>query len=121
MKSIETAASKAVAMAELFLERRGYRSVEVLDGTAGAPANLVATDPEDGALVFVEVLAAQDGEGFPDSGRSGKARSDAERAAAAYLAANATEDVRVRFDAVAIVELDGSGRAFVRHHIGRFA
>lgn len=99
----------AARAAERFLSQRGW---EILDGEPRG-IDLVARDG--GTIVFVKTALGGGAEaGFPEE-RFG--RDEAERAAAAWLAANRTEaDVPVRFDFVGVLVLSPD-RALVRHHI----
>ncbi len=105
---------KAARAAVRFLERKGYRILDVdWASREGTKVDLVAND--EGCLVFVDLTAKEYGDGPLEGGKI--PRSEFEVAAAGWLAANPNEaDVRVRFDTVDMLVVD-SGKALLRHHI----
>lgn len=104
--------AKAIEAVAAFCRRKGY---EVLatgwESPSGQSADIVAVD--EGVICFIEVAASDcPEEGFGDAPVD---RSAWERAAAAWLAANAPEDdARIRFDRCDILIL-GEGRALLRY------
>ena len=108
---------RAVETATRFVERKGY---EVLDrgwtseGIAGR-IDLVAMD--EGAVVFIDVTAADRGEGGFCEGSL--TREQFELLAATWLEGNAAVDeAPVRFDGIDMIVV-GTGRALLRHHINK--
>jgi putative endonuclease len=99
-----------------FLENRGYTSLKVAEGEK--EYDIVATDPDNNALVFVRVaVSTNQDEGFPTEAIKGAHLKAMEQAAINYIA-SAQEDTErmVRFDQIAVLVIAES-RAILRHHI----
>ena len=112
MNAFET---KAVHAAGLFLDRKGYNVRETgwEDPEGAGSVDVIAED--EGALVFIDVIAEEGADGFPVNNRSRKQR---EILAARWLAGADEEVVNmpVRFDDISFMVM-GETRALLRHHI----
>lgn len=120
MGAIKDLRERCEEMAQHFLYRNGY---DILDRNwiwDGDSVDFVATD-EDGTLVFLDVLACQDGaRGFPNEGSADAERGRFERVALAYMEEHPVQECRVRFDTLSCVPL-GADRAFLKHHLGAYS
>jgi putative endonuclease len=101
------------ALAERYLEDRGYRLLARRFRLRNGEIDLVMKDGE--TVVFVEVRSrASSGLGHPFESIGGLKRSRLVRAARLFLAIHRLHDAPCRFDAVA-VRFEGSGPPAIEH------
>lgn len=111
MNNADEFKQRAIEMAALLLERKGYRIIGRLSGEC---ISLVAVD--DGDIVFARVVAREANEkGFP-AGVMDRKVAEADAIAWFERQGESIPDSRIRFDEVALVIFDG-GKAMIRHHI----
>ncbi len=112
MKTYTTLQTRGIEAAKKFLNLKGF---EILDENPAQKAiDLVAKTADTICIVTVATRDAAE-TGFPEEA---PARRSLEIAAAEWLAAHENEipeDVRVRFDSIALMILSGS-KAFIRLH-----
>jgi putative endonuclease len=107
----------AVDAAARFMDKRGYRNIDVdFKG-----ADIIARDLESNSLVFCEVKARSDSsKGFPAYDITDAKRAKMERVALAYVSAHDLGETMVRFDVISVV-VCAPNRAMIKHHINAFA
>lgn len=106
----ESLAERGVSCAKILLERKGYDIIETGWECPEGAVDLIAVDDE--ALVFVDVQMRTGS--FPDTVSAEGSRRRRESIAARYLSTFDGPDMRVRFDDVHLMVLEGN-RAFARH------
>ena len=107
-------------VAATFLERKRYHILERNFRCKGGEVDIVARDPKDKSLVFVEVKARRDlSYGVPQLAVTPFKQRQISKAALTWLARNRQQDVNARFDVIAIL-LDGSGQHKVEHIVNAF-
>lgn len=107
----EEAASK-------FLKRRGFEILHRNWSCFAGEVDIVALQED--TICFVEVKTRSNAQkGFPSEAVDECKRDRYERIAACYLKDHAFDDLRVRFDIIAILVLN-KDHAFLRHHINAF-
>jgi putative endonuclease len=107
-------------MATTFLEGKRYRILERNFRCKGGEVDIVARDPKDKSLVFVEVKARRDlSYGVPQLAVTPFKQRQISKAALTWLARNRQQDVNARFDVIAIL-LDGNGQHKVEHIVNAF-
>lgn len=105
---------RAVEAAARFIEHKDFELLETSwTSPEGITIDLIANDED--ALVFIDVTAAEYGEG-------GKVpRGDMEITAAAWLASSSIEaNMGVRFDIIDMLVVS-ENRALLRHHVNAFS
>ncbi len=107
-------------VATAFLEGKRYRILERNFRCKGGEVDIVARDPADKSLVFVEVKARRDlSYGVPQLAVTPFKQRQISKAALTWLAKNRQQDVNARFDVIAIM-LDDNGRHTVEHIVNAF-
>lgn len=102
-------------VAASFLAGRGFRILERNFRCRGGEVDIVARDPRDKSLVFVEVKARRDlSYGVPQLAVTPFKQRQISKAALTWLAKNRLHDQSARFDVIAIL-LDDSGRHKIEH------
>ena len=100
------------------LKRKDYIVVERNWACPAGEADIIAID--EGCLVFVEVKTrAGSDRGFPQEAVTAKKRSRYERIAYYFLSNYDGDDMRVRFDVIAI-QVMPNGKGFVKHIVNAF-
>lgn len=107
-------------MAASFLVEKKYRILERNFRCKGGEVDIVARDPKDKSLVFVEVKARRDlSYGVPQLAVTPFKQRQISKAALTWLAKNRQHDVNARFDVIAILLAD-DGRHLVEHIVNAF-
>lgn len=107
-------------MATAFLEGKRYRILERNFRCKGGEVDIVARDPKDKSLVFVEVKTRRDlSYGVPQLAVTPFKQRQISKAALTWLARNRQQDVNARFDVIAIL-LDNTGQHKVEHIVNAF-
>ena len=108
----ETAAS--------FLIARGFRILERNFRCKGGEVDIIARDPADKSLVFIEVKARRTlTYGVPQLAVTPFKQRQISKAALTWLAKNRQHDQNARFDVIAIM-LDGGGQHQIEHIVNAF-
>lgn len=107
-------AQRGVEAAVRFLERNGYEVVETNWQCEAGDIEIVAL--EESTICFVEVQVRNQSSSLPQDTKTETERQRFEKIAIQYLKHSSYEDVKVRFDKIALVVI-GEGRALLRHHI----
>lgn len=112
MNAFETKVANA---ARLFLDRKGYSVIDIAWADPGGAGGFDIVAEDEGAIVFIDVLAEEGTESFPQEAID---RAQHEVLAAHWLATADDEliDKPVRFDTIAFLVV-GESRALLRHHI----
>ncbi len=106
---------KGLAVAEGYLEGRGYEILERGWDCEHGHVDLVARDSENGTICFAKVQAKFGG--LPEEDTSAEARALAEAVAFCYIAKKQVEGMpALRFDNISLGVDAESGRAILRHH-----
>ena len=117
-RKIQELGRKGEEAAVRFLVRRGYDIVERNWTCIAGEADIIALDGD--TVVFVEVKTRTSAaNGLPGEAVTKEKRARYEKIACLYLEHSDITDVSVRFDVVAI-NIIGTDRAFIRHHIDAF-
>ncbi|HEY3306975.1 MAG TPA: YraN family protein [Desulfuromonadaceae bacterium] len=107
-------------VASAFLTARGFRILQRNFCCKGGEVDIVARDPRDKSLVFVEVKARRNlSYGEPQLAVTPFKQRQISKAALTYLAKNQQIDSIARFDVIAIL-LDEGGRHKVDHIVNAF-
>jgi putative endonuclease len=107
-------------VAAAFLTARGFRVLERNFLCKGGEVDIVARDPKDKSLVFVEVKARRDlSYGVPQLAVTPFKQRQISKAALTWLAKKRQMDSNARFDVIAIL-LDDNGRHKVEHIVNAF-
>jgi putative endonuclease len=107
-------------LAAAFLVERGFRILERNFRCKGGEVDIVARDPRDKGLVFVEVKARRDlSYGAPQLAVTAFKQRQISKAALTWLAMKKQQDSIARFDVIAIL-LDEGGRHKVEHIMNAF-
>ena len=107
-------------VAAAFLANRGFRILERNFRCKGGEVDIVARDPRDKGLVFVEVKARRDlSYGAPQLAVTAFKQRQISKAALTWLAMKKQQDSIARFDVIAIL-LDEGGRHKIEHIINAF-
>ena len=102
-------------IATAFLIARGYRILERNFRCKGGEVDIIARDPGDKSLLFVEVKARRDlSYGVPQLAVTPFKQRQISKAALTWLSKNRLHDKNARFDVIAIL-LDDSGHHKVDH------
>lgn len=102
-------------IATAFLTARGYRILERNFRCKGGEVDIIARDPGDKSLLFVEVKARRDlSYGVPQLAVTPFKQRQISKAALTWLSKNRLHDKNARFDVIAIL-LDDSGHHKVEH------
>ena len=102
-------------IATAFLIARGYRILERNFRCKGGEVDIIARDPGDKSLLFVEVKARRDlSYGVPQLAVTPFKQRQISKAALTWLSKNRLHDKNARFDVIAIL-LDDSGHHKVEH------
>ena len=103
------------ALAAAFLEGNNYRILERNYRCKGGEVDIVARDPRDKSLVFVEVKTRRDlSYGVPQLAVTPFKQRQISKAAQTWLARNRQQDANARFDVIAIL-LAESGPHKIEH------
>jgi len=107
-------------LAVSFLEGKRYRILERNYRCKGGEVDIVARDPRDKSLVFVEVKARRDlSYGVPQLAVTPFKQRQISKAALTWLAKHRQQDVDARFDVIAILLADGGAPA-IEHIVNAF-
>ena len=107
-------------LAEKFLITRGYRILERNYRCKGGEVDIVARDPQDHSLVFVEVKARRGlSYGVPQLAVNAFKQRQISKAALSWLSRNRLHDTNARFDVIAIL-LSDNGQHTVEHIANAF-
>lgn len=107
-------------IATAFLTARGYRILERNFRCRGGEVDIIAREPADNSLVFVEVKARRNlSYGVPQLAVTPFKQRQISKAALTWLAQNRHHDQNARFDVIAIL-LDADGRHAVEHIVNAF-
>jgi putative endonuclease len=99
-------------LAVSFLEGKKYRILERNYRCKGGEVDIVARDPRDKSLVFVEVKARRDlSYGVPQLAVTPFKQRQISKAALTWLAKHRHHDAAARFDVIAILLADGGAPA----------
>ncbi len=103
-----------------FLVGKGYKILERNFRCKGGEVDIVARDPSDKSLVFVEVKARKDlSYGVPQLAVNSFKQRQISKAALTWLSKKRQHDQNARFDVVAIL-LDANGLHKVEHIVNAF-
>jgi putative endonuclease len=103
-----------------FLIARGYRILERNFRCKGGEVDIIAREPEDKSLVFIEVKARRGlTYGVPQLAVTSFKQRQISKAALTWLSKNRLHDTNARFDVIAIL-LDGGGLHKVEHIVNAF-
>jgi putative endonuclease len=95
-------------LAAAFLESNNYRILERNYRCKGGEVDIVARDPRDKSLVFVEVKTRRDlSYGVPQLAVTPFKQRQISKAALTWLAKNRQQDTNARFDVIAILLKEG--------------
>jgi putative endonuclease len=107
-------------LAVSFLEGKRYRILERNYRCKGGEVDIVARDPRDKSLVFVEVKARRDlSYGVPQLAVTPFKQRQISKAALTWLAKHRQQDADARFDVIAILLADG-GTPTIEHIVNAF-
>lgn len=107
-------------VAAAFLIERRYRILERNFRCKGGEVDIIARDPGDNSLVFVEVKARKDlSYGVPQLAVNPFKQRQISKAALTWLSQQRLHDRNARFDVIAII-LDGNGQHRVEHIVNAF-
>lgn len=107
-------------LAVSFLEGKRYRILERNYRCKGGEVDIVARDPRDKSLVFVEVKARRDlSYGVPQLAVTPFKQRQISKAALTWLAKHRQQDTDARFDVIAILLADG-GTPTIDHIVNAF-
>jgi len=107
-------------LAVSFLEGKKYRILERNYRCKGGEVDIVARDPRDKSLVFVEVKTRRDlSYGVPQLAVTPFKQRQISKAALTWLAQNRQQDADARFDVIAILLADG-GHPAIEHIVNAF-
>ncbi len=107
-------------LAVSFLEGKRYRILERNFRCKGGEVDIVARDPRDKSLVFVEVKARRDlSYGVPQLAVTPFKQRQISKAALTWLAKHRLQDTAARFDVIAILLADG-GAPTIEHIVNAF-
>jgi putative endonuclease len=107
-------------IAASFLTKRGYNILERNFRCKGGEVDIVARDPRDKYLVFVEVKARRDlSYGVPQLAVNPFKQRQISKAALTWLSKKRLLDSNARFDVIAIL-LDDDGRHSIEHIVNAF-
>ncbi len=111
---------KGEQAAEAFLKEKGYEILKRNYRYGHGEIDIIAKDPEDGYLVFVEVKTRKNLEfGEPEYGiTSGKIRQ-LKKVAELYLADNEIYEADCRFDVIAII-MEDEDNPSIKHYVNAF-
>jgi putative endonuclease len=99
-------------LAVSFLESKRYRILERNYRCKGGEVDIVARDPRDKSLVFIEVKARRDlSYGVPQLAVTPFKQRQISKAALTWLAKHRQQDADARFDVIAILLADGGAPA----------
>lgn len=107
-----------IQAAARFLKLKGYEDIEIHPELDGGYIDIAAHD--NGELVLFKVKTHAGSAVMPPDGNPAILRARFEAAAFDYLAASDDVDVRLRFDVISLLIVDG-GKAMVRHHVNACA
>ncbi len=117
--NIETG-NQGEEIATAFLTARGYRIMERNFRCKGGEVDIVARDPKDKSLVFVEVKARRDlSYGVPQLAVTPFKQRQISKAALTWLSAKRLHDQNARFDVIAIL-LTADGLHKIEHIVNAF-
>jgi putative endonuclease len=103
-----------------FLISRGYRILERNFRCKGGEVDIIARDPGDKSLVFIEVKTRRGlSYGVPQLAVTSFKQRQISKAALTWLSKNRLHDTNARFDVIAIL-LDGGGPHKVEHILNAF-
>lgn len=107
-------------IAASFLTKRGYHILERNFRCKGGEVDIVARDPQDKYLVFVEVKTRRDlSYGVPQLAVNHFKQRQISKAALTWLSKKLLHDSNARFDVIAIL-LDDDGRHSIDHIVNAF-
>jgi putative endonuclease len=107
-------------VAAAFLEKRRYRILERNFRCKGGEVDIIARDPEDKSLVFIEVKARKDlSYGVPQLAVNPFKQRQISKAALTWLSKNRLHDQNARFDVIAILLAD-DGLHKIEHIVNAF-
>ncbi|MBK5274314.1 MAG: YraN family protein [Desulfuromonadales bacterium] len=100
----QSTGSRGEEIAANFLIARGYRIIERNFRCKGGEVDIIARDPADKSLVFVEVKARRTlSYGLPQLAVTPFKQRQISKAALTWLSKNRLHDVNARFDVIAIL------------------
>ena len=103
-----------------FMIARGYRIIERNFCCKGGEVDIIARDPGDKSLVFIEVKARRGlSYGVPQLAVTPFKQRQISKAALTWLSKNRLHDTNARFDVIAIL-LSGDGRHTIEHIMNAF-
>ena len=103
-----------------FLLARGYRILELNFRCKGGEVDIIARDPVDKSLVFVEVKARRGlSYGVPQLAVTPFKQRQNSKAALTWLSKNRLHDTNARFDVIAIL-LSSDGQHKIEHIVNAF-
>lgn len=107
-------------LATNFMIARGYRILERNFRCKGGEVDIIARDPGDRSLVFVEVKARRTlSYGVPQLAVTPFKQRQISKAALTWIAKNRQHDQNARFDVIAIL-LDAGGQHQIEHIVNAF-
>ena len=107
-------------IAAAFLTARGYRILERNFRCKGGEVDIIARDPADKSLIFLEVKARRGlSYGVPQLAVTPFKQRQISKAALTWLSKNRLHDTNARFDVIAIL-LDSNGHHNVEHIVNAF-
>lgn len=107
-------------LAVSFLEGKTYRILERNYRCKGGEVDIVARDPRDKSLVFIEVKTRRDlSYGVPQLAVTPFKQRQISKAALTWLSRNRQQDANARFDVIAILLADG-GLHKIEHIVNAF-
>jgi len=107
-------------IAASYLAGRGYRILERNFRCRGGEVDIIARDPADGSLVFVEVKARRGlSYGAPQLAVSPFKQRQISKAALTWLSMKRLHDSNGRFDVIAILLSDDGGQS-IEHIVNAF-
>ena len=107
-------------VAAAFLEKRRYRILERNFRCKGGEVDIIARDPGDKSLVFIEVKARKDlSYGVPQLAVTPFKQRQVSKAALTWLSKKRLHDRNARFDVIAIL-LAGDGGHKIEHIVNAF-
>ncbi len=110
---------KSIISAEWYLLKHEW-TIRDSEWSCGNGSFDIVADDEDGNLVFVNVVAIDEGKDFQKEKVTEKHRAQAERIAIQYLLTHDDiSDVPMRFDVVQVKKLDDT-RCLIKHHVNAF-
>lgn len=107
-------------VAAAFLEKRRYRILERNFRCKGGEVDIIARDPGDKSLVFIEVKARKDlSYGVPQLAVTPFKQRQVSKAALTWLSKKRLHDRNARFDVIAILLADDGGHK-IEHIVNAF-